>query len=111
MEDATIRVLGREADDAESMSRGFTRLSDFLYEERQVKASTLQARVKEFLVAMKKVVDGLPSEFGELHLDSVTITAEVNAKGQLILLGSGGELSGKGGISFVLKKSQGASAA
>lgn len=106
MKDRTIRILGRETEDGESTSRGMTRLSDFLYEEREVKASTLQARMGEFVTAVKQVVSSLPSDFGELHLDSVTITAEVNAKGQFILLGAGGELAGKGGISFVLKRSK-----
>jgi len=44
---------------------------------------------------MKQAVEDVPDEFGGLHLDSITITAEVNAKGQLALLGSGGEIGGK----------------
>jgi hypothetical protein len=40
-----------------------------------------------------------PSQ-GVLRLDEVTLTVEVNAKGQLSILGTGGELGGSGGISL-----------
>ena len=37
--------------------------------------------------------------------ETVSVTAEVSAKGKVSLLGSGGELGGKGGITFTFKRS------
>jgi hypothetical protein len=105
MDDLTIRIFGREGQsEGGSRSRAMTRLSDYLYDQGEVKVSALQTRVGEFLEAMKQVMEKVPADFGELRLDSITITAEVNAKGQVSLLGAGGEVGGRGGISFTLKR-------
>ena len=105
MKDPTICVFGRQGEDGSgSRTRGLTRLSDYLYERGEVKVSTLRSRIDEFLQSMKLVMRDVPADFGDLHLDSITITIEVNAKGQVALLGAGGEFGGKGGISFTLKR-------
>ena len=104
MEDRTISVFGREGEDESGgLTRELIKLSDYLYERRDVEASTLRSRIAEFLESMKLVMENIPSDFGNLHLDSITITAEVSTKGQVSLLGAGGEFGGKGGISFTLK--------
>jgi hypothetical protein len=103
MKDPIISVFGRQADDG-SRTRALTRLSDYLYAQGEVKASTLRSRIAEFLESMKLVMQNIPADFGELHLDSITIAVEVNTKGQVSLLGAAGEIGGKGGISFTLKR-------
>ena len=70
----------------------------------KIDPETLKERLHAFLEALQEVVAGAPEKFGEFSLDTVTLTAEVNAKGQLSLLGTGGELGGKGGITFTLKR-------
>ena len=95
-----VLVFGREDSD----DRGLQKLTDYLYERRSVKTATLQERVKRFLEAVQEVVSEAPDQFGHFGLDSITITAEVSAKGQVGLLGTGGEAGGKGGITFTWKR-------
>ena len=49
---------------------------------------------------MGSVLDGVPAAMGDYRLEQVQISAEVSAKGQLSLLGTGGELAGKSGLTF-----------
>lgn len=62
-------------------------------------------RVEDFMSSMRDVISGLATTTREDHRDQVQVTAEVSAKGQLSLLGTGGELAGKGGLTFTFKKS------
>jgi len=101
MDDPTICVFGRQGEDGGGTRGGaLTRLSDYLYERGEVKASTLHSRIAEFLQSMKLVMQNVPADFGDVQLDSITITIEVNAKGHVALLGAGGEFGGKGGDQF-----------
>ena len=61
--------------------------------------------VRAFMGAMEKIIGKLSEEVGNYHMETVSVTAEVSAKGKVSLLGSGGELGGKGGITFTFKRS------
>ena len=62
----------------------------------KIDPATLKERLRTFLEALQDVVAGAPEKFGEFKLDTISLTAEVHAKGQLSLLGTGGDLGGKG---------------
>ena len=70
---------------------------------KAVSVEELEQQVRSFMSAMEKIVGNLQSQIGKYQMDSITISAEVNAKGQVSLLGNGGEAGAKGGISFTFK--------
>lgn len=93
-----IAILGSEDTDTRSI---FDRLR---YRRAEIAADELQERLRKFLDAMQGVVEGLPDKLGEFKLEQITLTAEISAKGQVSLLGTGGEVAGKGGLTFTLKR-------
>jgi hypothetical protein len=70
----------------------------------EVRTDDLAKRLGDFLAGMSGVVDGLPETMGGFEVDSITLAVEVTAKGQVSLLGTGGELAGTGGLTFELKR-------
>lgn len=98
-----ISVFGRE--DTDTTDRGlFSRIENLMYGAEAVPADKLKQRLENFLSVMRDVIMGMPYEFGDFQLDSVTLTAEVSANGKVSLLGTGGELAGKGGLTFNIKR-------
>jgi hypothetical protein len=93
-----IRILGSEDTDSRSI---FDRLR---YRRAEISADEFKERLKNFLTSMEEVVRDLPETLGEFKLDQITLTAEISAKGQVSLLGTGGEIAGKGGLTFTLKR-------
>ena len=75
-----------------------------------VDAQALENEVKSFLGAMERIIGNLSDQVGRYQMDSITVSAEVNAKGKVSLLGSGGEMGGKGGMSFTFKRPAAANA-
>lgn len=94
----TISVVVTE----DSGDRGF--FDKFRLSRREIPVEDLKQRLHQFLDTMKDVVQSMPEKFGEFGLDSVTLTVEITAKGQVSLLGTGGEVGGKGGLTFTLKR-------
>src|ERR1700682_5727818 len=93
-----ITVLGYDDGPTE---RGFF---DKRLPRRAIPVEQLQEEVKSFLNAMDKVVGSIGTHVGSFEMDTITVSAEVNAKGKVSLLGSGGEMGGKGGLSFTFKR-------
>jgi hypothetical protein len=71
----------------------------------QVSPETLQTNLKSFLESMETAMKGIPGAMAGYALEEISLTLEVGAKGEIGLLGTGGELSGKGSISLKLKRS------
>lgn len=106
VEKEKIVIFGLEKGEA-SKDRGvFDRLQNLRYGHGQIDPDELKERLTKFLNSMESVIQGVRDEFGGFALDSVTLTVEVSAKGQVSLLGTGGELAGKGGLTFTLKRKQ-----
>lgn len=102
----TIRVFGLEDTEAGRTDRSSgRRREDFRYDRSEIPVEVFRRRVEDFMSSMRDVISGLATTAGEYHLDQVQVTVEVSAKGQLSLLGTGGELAGKGGLTFTFKKS------
>lgn len=66
--------------------------------------NVLSENVNIFLSQLGAVLDNAPEKTGTFHLTEFTVTAEISGKGTLALLGSGGELSGSGGITFKFQR-------
>jgi hypothetical protein len=95
--------------DKEEQFRGvfgwFKSPSQLTYGVGEVDADVLQKRLEALLGKVRKLIENTPAYLGQFGLDSITLTVEISAKGQVSLLGTGGEVGGKGGISFTLKRS------
>jgi hypothetical protein len=102
-----VRVLGLE--DGERTDRSLKRFGDWRVGRSEVPVDVFRQRVTDFLDSMRHTIADLPSVCGGYELNEVTVSAEVSAKGQVSLLGSGGELAGKAGLTFTftLKPSDG----
>jgi hypothetical protein len=98
-ETQTLTVVGYE--DGAGTDRGlFTRQ----VVRKVVDVQKLEQEVQSFLAAMEQIIGRLNHKVAEYTMDSVTVSAEVSAKGNVSLLGTGGEIGGKGGISFTFKR-------
>jgi hypothetical protein len=101
MSDDTIRIFGLDEAQAGRTERGLFRRADELrLGWGEVAVDVLRQRVEAFVAAMRSVLDGVPAAVGDYRLDQVQVSAEISAKGQVSLLGTGGELSGKSGLTF-----------
>jgi hypothetical protein len=97
----TIGVLGREDSADRSL---FSRAQDIRLGRGEITSTDLQRRLENFLHAMRQIIGGLPDHMGTWQMSTVTLTAEITAKGSVNLLGTGAELSGKGGLTFTFIK-------
>jgi hypothetical protein len=67
----------------------------------ELKVELLAENVGLFLTQMEDVFAKAPEEIGgKFRLSEFTVSAEITAKGGLSLLGTGGEVGGKGALSF-----------
>lgn len=98
-----IRVFGIEDDDEDRSL--FRRPDDFRYGRSEIPVDEFRLRVAEFVSGIENVIRDIAASAGEYKLDEVQVAVEVSAKGKLSLLGTGGELAGKGAMTFKFRKS------
>ncbi|HEX3783209.1 MAG TPA: hypothetical protein VHX38_26375 [Pseudonocardiaceae bacterium] len=98
-----IQVFGIE--DAGADRALFWRTGEFRYSRTSISIDSFKQRVAAFLDAMQSVVDQAPQQTDGFTLEEVQIAVEVSAKGQLSILGNGGELASKGGMTLTFKRS------
>jgi hypothetical protein len=96
-EEPGIGIFGREDSSDRSL---FSRSQEMRFGRGEIAPSDLQRRLESFLNAMRQVIGNLPQKMDNWEMSTVTLTAEITAKGSVNLLGTGGELSGKGGLTF-----------
>lgn len=100
----TIAIFGREDTDGRVERSLFKKGDDFRYGRSEIPADLFRERVVEFMDSIRDVIAGIGTTAGEYSLHEVQVNVEVSAKGQLSLLGTGGELAGKGGLTFTFRK-------
>ncbi len=101
-EASTINVIGIDDEQADRSlwSRDSAELT-----RRPVPADRLRQELADFTSKLDVMLGAIPEAVGQLCLDTITVSAEISAKGSISLVGiGGGELAGKGGISFTLKR-------
>jgi hypothetical protein len=86
---------------------GGFRAADLRIERRKVPVSQLRDNVDAFVAAMGEAVSGIPRALGAFSIDSLELSLEVSATGSVSLLGTGGEVSGTGGITLTLTRLKG----
>lgn len=70
-------------------------------------ASELQRNMNDFLEVLGQTFDQAERKNSKMQLDEVELTVEINGKGQVGLLGTGGEVGGKGAIKLKFKRNNG----
>jgi hypothetical protein len=69
-----------------------------------VDLKTLTDGVASFVAGMHGVIARAEAEAGAWKLDEVQVNVEVGAKGSVSLLGTGGEVSGGGGLTLTFRR-------
>jgi len=95
MNDNEGTILVRTAESVETRRRPTTQLT----------VDELSVNVNLFLQQLSGVLDKAPESVGKFHLAELEVHAEISAKGQLVVLGTGGEVGATGGLKFVFKRS------
>ena len=72
----------------------------------KVAVNGFSENINIFLSQMNAVLENTPSTSSAFQFVELEVTAEVNAKGQIILKGTGGESGLSTGIKFVFRKPQ-----
>ena len=67
---------------------------------RSIPVEELTENVTQFVSQIGKVLQETPDAIGKFRLSEFTVSAEVSAKGALVLLGSGVEATGKSALTF-----------
>ncbi|WP_331741643.1 hypothetical protein [Streptomyces sp. NBC_01006] len=99
--EGVVRVLALEDPDDRSL---FKKPQEWRVGRTEIPVDLFQQRVTGFLDSMRKVITELPYSCGRYELNQVVVSAEVSAKGQISLLGSGGELAGKSSLTFTFTR-------
>ncbi len=104
--DRTIRIFGAEdSDRGGAVDRGvFKRSAENRYGRAEVPVSLLKERLREFLEGVGELLSDLPLPSARYELSEVELSVEVSAKGQLSLLGTGGEVGGQSGLTLRLTR-------
>jgi hypothetical protein len=73
---------------------------------RELEVEVLAHNVNLFLAQIESMVEKAPEEVGEgkFRLTEFAVSAEISAKGALVLMGTGVEAAGKGGITFKFER-------
>ena len=100
MSEQTITIITRKETD--DRSRYFDRVQNWRYGKYDVEVKEIKTQLSNFLASMQEILDGIPEKVTGYELESVDISVEINAKGTVSLLGTGGELGGTGGLTLHL---------
>ena len=102
---ATIRIFGLEDLGTDRTDRRpFQRPEELRFGRAEIPVEDLRRRVRNFVASLREILADLPDAVGEYELEQVQVSAEISAKGTVSLLGTGGELAGKSGLTFTFKK-------
>ena len=72
-----------------------------------VAAEELQSNTNQFLEVLGQTFDQAEQNNSKIQLDEIELTVEINGKGQVGLLGTGGEVGGAGAIKLKFKRNNG----
>jgi hypothetical protein len=105
--DDYVWIFGLEGDDKGTTDRSrFFRRDEARLGRGRVPAEQLQANIEAFIRSMGRAIAGVPDTLSGYSIDSIEISAEVSISGKVSLLGTGGEVAGKGGITFKLTRAK-----
>jgi len=97
----SIWVIGVREEDG--LDRGFW---DRRKVDREpVPVEKLNNEMAQLVGGMHSVIARIEAESDRWQLEEVQVAVEIGAKGSVSLLGTGGEVSGTGGLTFTFKRS------
>ncbi|MGK7898976.1 MAG: hypothetical protein AB4372_36520 [Xenococcus sp. (in: cyanobacteria)] len=76
-------------------------------QENWVTAEDLKGNMNQFLEVLEETFDQAEQTSSQMQLSEVELTVEINGKGQVGLLGTGGEVGGKGAIKLKFTRNNG----
>lgn len=71
---------------------------------KEIQVDVLGENVNLFIAQIGSILEKTPDHIEKFRLTQIAVSAEISAKGSLILLGTGVETEGKGGITFVFTR-------
>ncbi len=71
---------------------------------KEINVQALGNNVNIFLAQIESILEKSPEDVGKFKLTKFSVTAEVTATGALMILGSGGEASAKGALTFEFER-------
>jgi hypothetical protein len=84
--------------------RGWFSRGEATYRRELVSADKLKGELERLMEGLRPALAGIGDGLGGFSVEQIEISAEISAKGTVSLLGSGGEVSGTGGITIVLTR-------
>jgi hypothetical protein len=74
---------------------------------KALKVEVLAENVNLFLTQIDSMMTNAPKSVGDFRFSELTVSVEISAKGQLILLGTGGEAGLTGALTFKFSRRPG----
>ena len=99
-----VGSVGASTGDRGAISDKMKQVGQVALESIQIDPEALQAELSNFLAKMDVVLHKLPVINGGYTLDTIEMSLEITAKGAIGFLGTGGELSGMGGLKLTLRR-------
>lgn len=100
-DEESISVLG-----AAEGERSFRRRGDVELVRERVPVGILKDQINAFVKALGDTLSSAEERIGKYRLEQVEVAVEVNAKGTVSILGSGGEVGGTGGMTFTFVRQE-----
>ncbi|MGK7875068.1 MAG: hypothetical protein AB4426_17750 [Xenococcaceae cyanobacterium] len=75
--------------------------------QTRIKAEDLKQNVTEFLEVVEEAFDQAEKPSSKIQLDELELSVEINGKGKVSLLGTGGEAGASGAIKLKFKRKDG----
>ena len=106
-EPTTDRKSGRGGYSYDDPVEDAAKLRQQRRKENWVTAEDLKGNMNQFLEVLEETFDQAEQTSSQMQLSEVELTVEINGKGQVGLLGTGGEVGGKGAIKLKFKRNNG----
>ena len=97
-----IEIVGRDTDEEVEEVRSF----GWFIRRGTVAPETLRDSLRKFMSSLEEALQGTPINVAGYEVEELQLALEVTAKGSVALLGTGGEVGGKGGITLTLRRSR-----
>jgi hypothetical protein len=76
------------------------------FRRTEVPVESVREHLASFLAGMESALEAVPRALSAFRVDEVTLTLEVSATGKVSLVGTGAEVTGKGGLTILLRRQE-----
>lgn len=96
-----IEIITRQDEDEVMGSRG-SGVAELV--TNSVDINALRDKFKQFMSSLQSIIDVHEAGVGLFQLNEIQFNAEITAKGEFKLLGTGIGIEGSGGVTFILQR-------